>query len=78
MWTKDFWRDAAERAIKTFAQVLAGFLVAGTTGILDVDWVQGGSVAAVAALVSVLTSIASVNIGHEGTASLVIHPDHEG
>jgi hypothetical protein len=71
MWTVSFWKDAAERAIRTFAQVLAGFLVAGTTGVLDVDWVQAGSVAAVATLASVLMSISSIGVADEGTASLV-------
>ena len=71
MWTKSFWKDAAERAIKTFAQVAATFLVLGTTGVADVDWIQVASVSGVAALISVLTSVASEGIGAKGTASLV-------
>ena len=71
MWTKGFWKDAAERAIKTFAQVAVSFLVIGTTGVLDVDWQQMASISAVAALASVLTSIASDGVGVKGTASLV-------
>lgn len=70
MWTIDFWKDAGERAIKTFAQVFVGFLVVGTTGVLDVDWTQAASVSAVAALASVLTSVASTKVGTKGTASL--------
>ena len=71
MWNKGFWKDAAERAIKTFAQVAVSFLVIGTTGVLDVDWQQMASISGVAALASVLTSIASDRVGVKGTASLV-------
>ena len=71
MWTKSFWKDAAERAVKTFAQVAATFLVIGTTGVLDVDWVQVASVSGVAALISVLTSVASEGVATKGNASLV-------
>ena len=71
MWNKGFWKDAAERAIKTFAQVAVSFLVIGTTGVLEVDWQQIASISAVAALASVLTSIASDGVGVKGTASLV-------
>ncbi len=72
MFSSFFWKDAAERAVKTFAQVAATFLVVGTTGVLEVDWLQVVSVSGVAALVSVLTSLASSGIGTEGTASLVV------
>lgn len=71
MWTASFWKDTAERAIKTFAQVAASFLVIGTTGVLDVDWAQVASISGVAALVSVLTSLASEGVGTPGTASLI-------
>jgi len=70
---KEFWSDAAERAIKTFAQVAVSFLVIGTTGVVTVDWVNILSVSAVAALASVLTSIASDGVGEKGTASLLKH-----
>lgn len=71
MWSKSFWLDAAERSIKTFAQVAVSFLVIGTTGLMDVDWIQVASIAGVAAFASILTSIASDGIGVKGTASLV-------
>ena len=71
MWTKDFWLDAGERAIKTFAQVFLTFIVVGTTGVLDLDWVTAGSVSAVAALASVLTSLVSEKVGDPETASLI-------
>jgi len=71
MWSKAFWLDGGERALKTAAQVAVSFLVIGTTGVLDVDWVQVASVSAVAALASILTSIASERVGDPKSASLV-------
>lgn len=53
-----FWLDTLDRAVATVAQAGIGVLTAGVTGLLDVDWVQGASVAGLAGLVSVLTSIA--------------------
>lgn len=71
MWTLDFWKDTAERAIKTFAQAVVAGLTAGVTGILEVDWLTVVSVSALAALVSVLTSVASAPFSTKGTASLL-------
>lgn len=59
MFSKDFWKGAAERGIKTIAQTALAYFVIGTTGILDVDWVAIGSVSAAAGLASLLTSIAN-------------------
>ena len=59
---KLFWIAAGERAVKTFAQALVAVFAAGVT-ILDVDWQQTVAIAATAAVVSLLTSIASVRLG---------------
>lgn len=59
MWTHTFWVALAERAARTFAQALAAFLVASTTGLLEVDWAQALSVSGMATLLSVLTSLAA-------------------
>ena len=59
---KLFWIAAGERAVKTFAQSLVALFAAGVT-ILNIDWQQGLAVAATAAVVSVLTSVASVRLG---------------
>ncbi|WP_199700430.1 holin [Galactobacter valiniphilus] len=57
MFTIAFWKGAAERAIKTFAQSLLGSI--GGTGIAfgAVQWGLALSIAALATLASVLTSI---------------------
>lgn len=71
MWTVEFWKTAAERALRTFAQVLLSMIVVGETGFMDVDWVQAGSVAGLAAVASVLMSVVATGVGDKGTASLV-------
>lgn len=71
MTTSQFWLSTLERAVKTFAQVAAAMLGTNAVGILDVDWQQIGSVAASAAVVSVLTSLASDRIGSTPGPSLV-------
>ena len=56
---KEFWVSALDRAIRTFAQALVGAIGTGAVGILDIDWLAALSIAAMAALLSVLTSIAT-------------------
>lgn len=70
MRSRQFWQDTAERAIKTAAQAILAVFVAGVT-ILSVDWVDTLAIGATAALVSVLTSIASAGIRDPESASLV-------
>lgn len=67
---KLFWLDTAERAVKTFAQTAIATLSAGSTGLLNVDWPALLSVAGLAALLSVLTSVVSAGSGN--SASLVV------
>lgn len=55
--SKNFWLGVAERAVKTFAQALLAGLVVGQT-LAATDWATLVSVATVAALASVLTSLA--------------------
>ncbi len=77
---KLFWIAAGERALKTFAQSLVALFAAGVT-ILNIDWQQGLAVAATAAVVSVLTSVASVRLGQFEGPSLageaVVEPVYE-
>lgn len=54
--TKDFWKAAAIRAIRTVAQTAIATI--GTTAMIqDVNWAVVGSSALLAGLLSVLTSI---------------------
>jgi hypothetical protein len=59
IWTSAFWKAAAERAVKTFAQAEAALLLAAGTGILDTDWTISLSVSGMAGVISVLTSVGS-------------------
>ena len=69
MFTLKFWRDTAERAVKTAAQSLGGALAGyAATGF---SWTGALIAGGVAAALSVLTSLASEPIGTKGTASLV-------
>ena len=55
------WVKAAGiRAIKTFAQTAVGMLGGEMVGVCDVDWMAVLSVSAVAALASLLTSVAGL------------------
>jgi hypothetical protein len=59
LFTVEFWKDAGERALKTFAQaLLAVFLVSGTT-VLNADWGTALATAGTAVLISFLTSVVS-------------------
>lgn len=66
MWTKQFGLAILERALKTFAQALVAVFAAGSVTVLDVDWTQALAVSGTAALISILTSVVSANIGNYG------------
>lgn len=56
--SREFWTDAADRAVSTTAQAAVATLTAGATGLLEVDIAQVASVAGLAGVVSILTSVA--------------------
>lgn len=67
--------EAGERAGKTFMQALgAALLTSGAFGLLDASWPALLSNAGLAALLSVLTSGLSAQVGPTGSASLVAAP----
>lgn len=59
LWSKSWWKAAGTRAIKTFAQTFVGSITVGLT-ISDINWVTVASVAAVAAVFSLMTSVAGL------------------
>ncbi|TCD53780.1 holin [Alloscardovia theropitheci] len=70
-FNKEFWLDTAERAVKTAAQAAIGVLGTGAVGLLQIDWTNVLSVTLMAALISILTSIASAGGETVSPASLI-------
>lgn len=64
MLDKEYWQKwikaASVRAIKTMAQTAIALIGTNAVGITAVDWSAVGSAAALAAVVSLLTSIAGI------------------
>ena len=54
--SKNWWKAAGIRAVKTFAQALIACIGAGAA-LLEVNWSYALSVATVAAILSLLTSL---------------------
>lgn len=69
MFTKAFWLGAAERAIKTFLQTFVAVAIASvgaasigsTAGLEDVSWLAALSVAALATILSLATSVGNAS-----------------
>lgn len=59
MFSKDFWVDALERAIRTACQAALSAGVVGGVGLFEVDWLNVCGISLVAAISSILTSVAS-------------------
>ena len=71
MFTKKFWIEASERALKTFAQFILVLGAAGTLNVFTVDWKTNIGLALGGALLSYATSLVSANIGPDkGSPSL--------
>jgi Putative lactococcus lactis phage r1t holin len=70
VFTLVWLKDAAERALKTFAQSLLATLTLNGVDILHLDWGQALAAAATATAISLLTSVVSAGVGSKGTASL--------
>ena len=67
LFTKNFWLDAIERAIKAAAAAAASFFTVGVMPKVELPWQNVLAGAGVAALASVLFSIASAPV--DGTVS---------
>jgi hypothetical protein len=71
VFSSTFWKAAAERAVKTFAQASLALITGDGIGVLDVNWGDIASIGALAALASVLTSVVSAPFGPSGSPSVV-------
>lgn len=71
MTTVTFWKRAGERAIKTAAQTAVAIIGSNGLGVTDVAWLDVANVSGLAAVVSVLTSVASSRTGDDTDPSLV-------
>ena len=60
MTSKQFWKAALIRAVKTFAQAMVAQIGAGSIGIMEFDWITALSVSAMALVLSVFTSLAGL------------------
>jgi|SRR5690242_14001212 len=59
MFTKAFWKEAAERAVKTAAQVVLTFIGLDGAGLLGLNWTVAGTGVAGAIVASLVTSVIS-------------------
>ena len=69
---KRWARAAVIRAIKTAAQTAVSLIGTGAVGFTDLDWVQIASVSGVAAVLSILTSVAGLPEVADGESALSI------
>lgn len=82
MFTASFWKGAAERGIKTFLQSFVAVLIASagadaigvTAGLGDVNWVSAASVAALATILSLATSIGNADFTAGSNQYIEIRP----
>jgi hypothetical protein len=75
MFTVAFWRQTAERAVKTAAQFAIVGLGGNFVSAWDADWRMVAGAAAAGAVTSVLTSVASQGVGPGGSPSVVFEDD---
>ena len=72
MFTSKFWKQAAERSLKSAAQAV--ILYWGGDAVFNAwsaDWVAAGGIASGALVLSLLTSMASAGAGEPNSPSLV-------
>ncbi len=71
MWTRKFWRETIERAIKTAAQTFLTYVGADQLNVLAFEWSTAGGFAAGGAAISVAMSLVSVPFGPAESPSTV-------
>lgn len=85
MWTRQFWLETLERAIKSFAGALASCLsIAGASNLADgvpiwsLPWAASLGIAATVTAYSILISLGSAGVGPADSPSLVTMAAHRG
>ena len=77
MWTLDYWKDLAERALKTGAQaIVLGLGLAEGFDLFAMDWAAALGLFLGGAFLSVLTSLISAPFSSKGTASFVTEVEY--
>ena len=71
MWTAEFWKAAGERALSTFAQALLAVLSADGLDLITAPWSSALSTAGLAAVLSVLKSVAANKVYGAGPSLTV-------
>lgn len=72
MFDVAFWKAAFERAVKTFGQSLLALFVADQPfDVVHFTWTRSLTVAASAAVLSLVTSLVSAKVGSDDSPSLV-------
>jgi hypothetical protein len=75
MWSKVFWKQAIERAIRAFAGTALSSVGSGALNIISVPWEAVLSLAAGAALVSILISLSvSASTGTASASTVDVPP----
>lgn len=69
--SKQFWKFAFERAIKSAAQTGIIFIGAEQLNVVAFDWATMGGFVLGGAVLSLLTSIASAPVGDDNSPSMV-------
>lgn len=71
LFTRVFWEDAAERALKSGAQAMVLALGGDAFNVWSIDWQMMSGIGLGGVALSLLTSVASAGVSNRGTASLV-------
>lgn len=71
LFTAVFWKDAAERAVKSGAQAVVLALGGDAFNVWSIDWQTISGIGLGGLALSLLTSVASAGVSNRGTASLV-------
>jgi hypothetical protein len=71
MWTQVFWKQSVERAVKTFAQSVVAMVGASSVQVLNADLKAVVLASLGAAILSVLTSVASSKVNDPESPSAV-------